>query len=199
LVVAPKKKGIIGSFEVRLEAFNVYEHVVVSADPTRFQEFSNYRQIVQRAQKQYVWSAVAAFDTYHRSLVAANRATTRLHNIDAALYAQILNAAAVKQGSTCYNCKGPDHFSKACPFATEGRQRSDAPGSARTPSDPPFRGKGRSWSEGGLAGYRDREVEICNNFNLSACYYRACRRAHICKICRGEHPASKCRTHTGRK
>jgi hypothetical protein len=185
LVVAAKKKNTITGFDQWLEAFNVYEQVVVSANPARFIEFSNYRQIMHRAQKQYIWPAVYTFDNYHRSALATS-IQGRLDQIDPALYAQVLNATAVKPNQGCFKCKAPDHQAKHCQFGNEAE--------SRLPSHQPFRGKGRSWSEGGLQGYGhvQTDSDICNNYNRNACYYRQCKRAHVCKVCKGSHPVTHC-------
>jgi hypothetical protein len=109
VTVAPKKRQTLTSYELWQEAFTVYEYVVVSSHPGKFAEFSSYRQIMQRASKQFHWPALCTFDAYHRIAVAGTPGR-RLDEVDASLYAQILNSTAVKANMGCYNCKATDHL-----------------------------------------------------------------------------------------
>ena len=34
--------------------------------------------------------------------------------------------------------------------------------------------------------------EVCRKWNRPGCNYRSCRHAHVCSICRGDHPAIRC-------
>jgi hypothetical protein len=182
ITVAPKKKQAISNFDQWLQAFTAYEYVLVGSNPSKFAECSAYRQIIQRANKQFLWPALCTFDMHHR-ITVANDPGRRLDNIDPALYAQILNSTAVKVNVGCFRCKDVDHVSRNCPFGVEE-------GAKPFHGSQPFRSKGRSWSESGPQPSLDGE--ICNNFNKSACYYRYCKRLHICKLCRGQHAANKC-------
>jgi hypothetical protein len=181
-----RRKRSIDSFEAWSEAYNQLEHVVVSAFPAKFPEFSLYRQIIHRAAKSFTWSAVAAFDVRHRMQVATTPGK-KFQEIDVALYAQVLNSTVAKIQGACYSCGANDHMARNCPFAADLPQQQRGP---------PFRNKDRPASVGSGQGRfgprQDESAEICNNWNREACNYRMCKRLHICKVCRGNHPSTRC-------
>lgn len=41
-------------------------------------------------------------------------------------------------------------------------------------------------------GPQRRVSGVCFDYNKKECYFRACKYAHLCQACKGEHPAFKC-------
>jgi len=105
----------------------------------------------------------------------------------------------------CYNCKGKDHFSSACP--DPNRASSFSPRSSALRPSFPAPGSGAMQRQAGsfppssapflnpqIAQSAARSTEFCHSFNYRHCNFSRCQRIHRCLKCNLPHPASQCTT-----
>ena len=160
----------IESFDIWLEAWTIYENLLLEKYPTRHKELSRYRDIIHKANRKYLWSSVYSYDV-HFHLNAALDPDTRLDVLDTTLFTTLLNS------SPCQRCKSPDYLICDCPFcaksAMEENQSSKKSGTCQSTW------KFEKW-------FTDTGNEGCNLFQRNACNQgKECKRAHVCKACRG--------------
>jgi len=175
----PRKiRKSIDSFSTWLEAWNNYELIVLEANPHVFDKMITYRALIQACDKKYVWSAVYAYDLQFRSKCGTTHSFA-FDSIDSSLYVSILDATTIKQLRRCHRCKSTDHEVKNCPFPEEVSQvGSDQKKKAQ-----------RSYPE---KWYHENK-EGCNNYQTGRCNLPGCRRAHVCRRCRGPDPLHRCK------
>lgn len=165
-----------------LQCWNIYEQVVITANPGTYIHLCSYRQFIQECDRKFTWNAVYAYDVRHRCKMG-NVKSLEFDNIDQELYTTILDATAVKKGQvTCFRCKSPNHVVQRCPFPAEmpmGPQQ-ETPKETQHKRKPPTK-----WFHQGKEG--------CNNFQYGKCVNAECVRAHVCKQCRGPEPWQSCR------
>ena len=133
--------------------------------------FSDFMSTIIAYAKKYSWSAVAAFDMRHRASLA--RTSINFLAIDHILISTVLDSTAViLNAQRCRRCRSLDHVDNECPFpATES--------SVTTP-------------ETSKSTHRNSQPEVCNNFNSLKCAFSDCKRAHVCRVCKGELPHPLC-------
>ena len=176
----------IESFDLWLEAWNIYEALLMDVDPTRYKELARYRDLIQKANRKFTWSAVYSYDVQFRLSLILNK-SAHFDTIDTTLYTTILDSSAVrKEGHVCQHCKSPNHLLRDCSFraksALEENQGTKKIG-PRTRQDSiskqPYYWKYEKW-------FASSGTEGCNLFQRNSCQQGAeCKRAHVCKACRG--------------
>ena len=177
-----KVKRSIDSFSTWLSAWNNYELVLMAKHPNIYKKLVAYRDLIQNCDKNFKWNAVMKYDMRFR----AKRGESNNFDfdiVDTTLYATIFDATAVKSTwKTCLRCNASDHLVADCPFPEEHQVAENASKYRKKTHDTTVR-----WFNNGIEG--------CNNYQLEhSCSYPGCRRAHVCRSCRGPDPYARCIT-----
>ena len=77
------------SFDIWLEAWTIYEDLLLDKDPVPYKEVSTYRDIIHKANRKYMWSSVYSYDVHFRSNAAIDP-NTCFDVLDTALYKTLL-------------------------------------------------------------------------------------------------------------
>ena len=117
-VIKSPRKRHIDSFDTWLHAWNVYEKLVMAAQPARYTELASYREQIQFANRKFRWSSVYLFDIHSRMARASkclHDSSARLDIIDTTLYATVPDTSALRpHPRQCSRCKSFDHMVKDC-------------------------------------------------------------------------------------
>ena len=167
-----KKKRTISSFQAWLGAWNVYEAILIRANPGLYKSCAEYRNFILDCSNKYQWIAVYQFDMKHRIKLSSRRSFD-FGSIDHTLFIITFDSSTIKKRGTCFRCKSTDHFVGNCPFLEEKDKMPKT-----------------NWSNQPTAHHQGKE--ICNKFQAAQCVYPQCKRAHVCRICRGPMPYSRC-------
>ena len=200
LSLDPKCKARhLSALQLWLRAWHLYEDTVLSFYPSRYQELSHYWCHIADLDQCFHWAAVLSYDAQfqHRCAIQG----LPFSAFDQQLYVTTLDAMATKVSACrCFWCQHFDHKVVNCPFplgaplekdlalkkAAQGQlglwnqqrhlqQHSLSRGSS--PQLPPVLYQGR---------------EICIKYQSHSCTFPTCRKAHVCRNCKQEHPASEC-------
>ena len=89
---------------------------MLDVEPLRYKELARYRDVIQKANRKFVWSAVYNYDVQFRLRLTINT-SARFDTVDTTLYTTILDSSAVrKEGISCQRCKSPNHLVRDCLF-----------------------------------------------------------------------------------
>ena len=200
-IIKGQRKRQIDSFDTWLQAWNVYEKLVMAAKPERYLELATYREQIQFANRKFCWSPIYMFDIHSRMAYASKVSRdphARLDILDTTLYATVLDASALRpHPRQCSRCKSFDHLVRDCTFPAPDQMEETSP--AHKPSgygrnisgNRPFGDQLSAWKY--AKWFSPSGQEGCNLFQRKTCYQGAnCKRAHICKTCRGDHPEADC-------
>lgn len=182
---AQKHRKPIDNFDLWLTAWNNYEALLVAHKPEMYSRALTHRQLIQKCNNKYMWQAVYTYDMRFRAKLAATR-SLEFNTIDTDLFVTILDSTAVKQNvQRCYRCKSYDHTVHECPFPPEYpvAKETKAP-----------KAKWNQKSTSSIEKWFHNGQEICNNWQQGRCTFPSCKRAHVCKGCRGDEPFYKCST-----
>ena len=168
-----KNKQGITNFLSWLRAWNQFEHIVLQSKADLYDKLATYRRLIQECDRKYKWQDVYMYDVKFRSKLASSSDKFAYDRVDVEIFVTTLDATAVKQsGFSCFRCKSSEHKVQNCPFqASEAMQEKP---------------KSQVWFHQGR--------EICNNWQVGKCTYTGCRRAHVCRKCRGPEPYFQCGT-----
>jgi hypothetical protein len=170
LELKPKRnRKVVDSFYTWLTAFNNFEELLVDHKPDIYASMVAYRRFIQQCDKKYLWSAVQAYDCRFRADLSRSN-SFEYQTVDIRLFSEIFDAGSLKNGRKCFRCKSFDHIATNCPF-----------------------------QEGQALEKMEKTMfskEVCFKFNEDNCSFQACRRAHVCRQCRGPHPQSRCPGYT---
>ena len=186
----PQRKRLVDSFDLWLQVWTKYEMEIVSAQTERYLELAAYREQIQLANRKFRWPFVYMFDVQTRTR-AASRNDIRLDVLDTTLYTTILDASALRaHPKQCTRCKSFNHLVRDCPFlAQEKPQEAAKPAGTRSQfsgANAPDSWKFDKW-------FTATGQESCNLYQRKRCNLDdACKRAHVCKACRGDHPKADC-------
>ena len=94
-------KVTIESFDSWLEAWSIYDALVMDVAPLRYKELARYRDVIQKANRKFVWSVIYNYDVQFRLSLNLNT-SVRFDTVDTTLYMTILDSSAVrKEGVSC--------------------------------------------------------------------------------------------------
>ena len=176
----------ITSFNVWLSAWNNYESLLVECQPKLYQGLSSYRQFIQKCDIKYKWHAIYAYDCRFRAKLSQAKCFT-YNKIDTELFVMIFDVTTVKQGTkTCYRCHSYEHIVGDCPFPAAEALEENKTQTTMSNSMQQKISTRPIWYHNGKEG--------CNNFQTGKCKFPQCKRAHVCKSCRGSEPHYRCGT-----
>ena len=181
LQLRPKRlRKSIDCFLTWLQAWNVYEAILVNYDCKLYNKLLAYRSFIQSMDRKYNWSAVFCYDVRFRTELSHNKQFDYDKPMND-LVVTILDATAVKNNiSRCFRCRSAEHMVSDCPFPATHPLEKDQTSKTRNQTQKVFK-------------WYHMEKEGCNNFNFGRCHYPGCQRAHVCKACRGPEPYIRCR------
>ena len=199
LSLAPKQKARhLSNLQLWLRAWHLYEDTVLSFYPNRYMEMSHYRRHISDLDQQFHWVAILSYDAQFQHKCAL--LNLPLSAFDQQLYITILDATATKAAARrCFQCQCYDHKVIDCPFppgallekevmAKKTAQSQQGQGNFRHQQQhPSHRGTGHQ-----LPAVYHQGREICIKYQSASCTFPNCRRAHVCRHCKQDHPASEC-------
>ena len=113
----------ITQLEKWLEAWNMYERVLMCHDDTLYHGLATYRDFILQCNKKFHWSAVYAYDRRYRAQLAAHK-SLEYGNIDNDLHNEVFDSASVRRDlQRCYRCQSIQHPVKLCPFPRNSPRR----------------------------------------------------------------------------
>lgn len=193
-VLRPQRKRTIDTFDTWLQAWNIYERNIMTTDPQRYFELARYRESIQMANRKFRWAQVYMFDIQSRMQAAANK-QARLDILDTTLYTTVLDASALKPNlRQCSRCKSFDHLVRDCAFlATDTLEEDKSPQKTTAKGKPTGNQTNNNAQWKFDKWFSSTGKEGCNLYQRKLCNQGAtCKRAHICKACRGEHAQADC-------
>lgn len=176
-----KPKRRISSYHSWAAAWNIYEALLMEYNPTVYKQCAEYRNFILDCSTKYQWESVALFDIKHRVKLSASR-SFNFGTIDHTLFITTFDASTIKKRGACFRCKRTDHLVKNCPFLEE-MQTAPQPSATVKQSN--------TYQQSPFSVFNGKE--ICNKFQDAKCFYPECKRAHVCRICKGPAPYSRCR------
>ena len=181
-----RTRKVIDSFTMWSKAWNGYERAIMAKYPDMYEKLVGYRELIQTCDTKYQWHAVSTYDMRFRHDIGKCKSFA-FDTMDTTLFSTILDATAVKvSAKTCLRCRSYDHFVSNCPFPAEASgSRSSSDNTITAQSQDKRRSPQPVWYHEGREG--------CNNFQSASCFYSGCKRAHVCKKCKGPDPFSKCK------
>ena len=166
--------------------------------PNRYMELSHYHRHISDLDQQFHWAAVLSYDAQFRHKCTLHNLP--LSTFDQQLYVTILDATVTMAAACrCFHCQCYDHKVIDCPFplgaplekevmAKKTVQNQQGWGNFHHQQQcPSSRATGSQ-----LPAVYHQGREICIKYQSASCTFPNCRRAHICRHCKQDHPASEC-------
>ena len=175
-----RSRRIIPDLATWLQCYAIYVAVKGTQQPASIPELMAYQAVIAKASRKFKWPSWIVYDQNFRQEAAGNPSQSWV-KVEPSLYAQCFTGQEVQGEGWCTTCQGVDHSTADCPFQPRKRPRL-----AMASSNPPPRGAKTS--------------EVCQKFNRfggDCSYGRKCKFAHVCEVCKGPHPVSRCRSRPG--
>ena len=200
LSLAPKHKTRhLSNLQLWLKAWHLYEDTALSFYPHRYMELSHYCRHISDLDQCFHWAAVRSYDAqfWHKCMLHS----LPLSTFDQQLYVTILDATAAKTTvHRCFQCQHFDHEVINCPFPLGAPLEKEAMMKKTVQSQQGWgtychqqqHTHSRSCGPQLPAVYHQGR-EICIKYQSGSCSFPHCRRAHICRHCKQDHPAIECR------
>ena len=171
-------KKAITDFSTWAQCFALYSAAVLIKQPSRATDLMAYFYTMANNARKYKWPSWLMYDQNFWSLMA-DTGSTVWAKISPEIFCQCFNSAQkVSQEAWCRNSYSVDHTSGQCPYIP-----------------PPTRGRQDTTLPAESARSRDTICKDFNNNKDKGCRWGTnCFRRHICSICRGPHPKSRCRS-----
>ena len=199
LLLAPKQKARhLSNLQLWLRAWHIYEDTLVSFYPHRYMELSHYHRQISDLDQHFHWAAILSYDAQFQHKCALHNQL--LSAFDQQLYVTILDTTVTKAAAyRCFCCQQYDHkvidcsFPPGAPLEKEAMVKKAAQsqqgwGNFRQQQQcPSNRGTGSQ-----LPAVYHQGREICIKYQSASCTFPNCRRAHVCRHCKQEHPALEC-------
>ena len=199
LSLAPKHKaGHLLNLQLWLRAWHLYEDTVLSFYIHRYMELSHYCRHISDLDQCFHWAAILSYNAqfWHKCM---------LHNLpfstfDQQLYVTILDATVAKaMACRCFHCQCFNHKVIDYPFPPGALLEKEAMAKKTVQSQQGWgifcHQQQHSSSKGSspqlLAIYHQGR-EICMKYQSASCSLPNCRRAHVCRHCKQDHPATEC-------
>ena len=190
-----RAKRVIDSYDAWSSAWNNYEALLVEDDPTLYTPMATYRRLIQKADRKYIWSAIAAYDHRFRAFLA-DAGSMDFNLVDPGLYAECLDAASVKSTGKCYRCKSANHVVADCPLPASApsseKKATTTPSGTGPTNKQPIQPQQQQQQPAAQPAWYHQGKRGCNNFQIGRCRNKKCPRAHVCQSCRGDQPYNRC-------
>ena len=159
-----------------LECYSALVSILATRYPLHTGQFMAYQRTIVKAHRSFVSEGWITYDSCYRQK-AANIKSLEWGKVDFNLYNETFIGRA-KALPRCAHCSSELHSSTACP---------DVPNSADTrPGGPPRKTRHMTEHSGSVCGLFDsRRGNQCT-------YASYCKFPHLCAICSGRHPQTRC-------
>ena len=200
LSLAPKcKVRHLSNLQLWLHAWHLYEDTVLSFFPHRYMELLHYRRHISDLVQHFHWASVLSYNAQfqHRCAVHGLPFST----FDQQLYVTTLDAIAAKATARRCFCQQFDHEVIDCPFPPGALLEKDLAAKKTAQSQQGWgtyqqqQQQQHSSSQGSspqLPAVYHQGREICIKYQSGSCSFPNCRRAHVCRHCKQDHPATEC-------
>ena len=199
--VVPKSqtRPKISDFNSWMVAWSNFMRVYTHFHPLRIHELIQYQSFICDFASQFTFSAWIGYEQMFRYRMALNPGLSWAR-VDEDLYNRYLRHWPLQ--TMCYVCRNFGHFANACPLRS-GRnpgvlpfpapQRSGASNSVNnSPSVPRASSSSVSRPDAGRGPRAAGTRHTCFYFNSNGCNSERCNFEHVCNVCFGGHPASRC-------
>ena len=170
-------RRLIAELATWIQCFSIYMVVVTRKRPERLAEMVAYQMIITKASQKYRWPSWLIYDQNFRMEAAGN--SQAWSKVEPGLYAQCFTGQARAAENWCTTCHGLDHATVRCPYRAQKRSWTTAFGERQS-------NRPQATSAVG---------DVCTKFNRynGDCKFGAkCRFTHMCSLCGGAHPATRC-------
>ena len=175
------------------------QNTVLSFYPSRYQELLHYWHHIADLDQHFHRAAVLSYDAQfqHRCTIQG----LPFSAFDQQLYITMLDTMATKVSAhRCFQCQHFDHEDVDCSFPPRAPLEKDPASKKAAQGQLGWeinRGTCSSITSHGASSPQLPPVfhqgrEICIKYQSNSCSFPNCRRAHVCKHCKQEHPASEC-------
>ena len=170
-------KRLIPDLATWVQCFSIYMAVLISQHNERTPSLLMYMASIAKLSQKFKWPSWIVYDHSYRQEAADSRRWD-WSKVDARIHAQCFTGIAISAEGWCRYCHSIDHASEYCPV-----KPVEPPKRQQQNLNPPPPAK------------REPGKHICKKFNKygGECNFgTSCRFQHICILCRGPHPASRC-------
>ena len=165
-----------------LQCFGVYVSIRGMQSPSSIPELMAYMSTIVRVNQEYTGTAWLNYDTLYRKHAALKR-DNKWSAINTTIYARCFTAAP-RNPVRCGMCAATTHTTQDC---VEGI----SPDTALERRMENMERQLTQWAPRPRPPIR-HSGEVCNKWNREECTFPYCRHTHVCSICAGAHPATRC-------
>ena len=161
-------------------------------------ELSHYQRHISDLDQHFHWAAILSYNAqfWHRCAVHG----LPFSAFDQQLYITTLDATVAKMmAHRCFHCQHFDHKVINCPFPLGAPLEKDSAGKKIAQSQQgwgTYRQQQQCSSSQGsspqLPPVYHQGREICIKYQSGSCSFPNCRRVHVCRHCKQDHPATEC-------
>ena len=168
---------------VWLQSYVVYVAVIAGKHPARISELMAYMILIIKASQEYEGLASFMYDEAFRRQAAAT-GLTEWSKINPSIFTECFNTRA-RSGTRCELCLTLGHDAEGC---TRSEGEGDLALRWRTMEAALASPHLRSSERGVPPGYE--ATDACKLYNEGRCHYQPCKFRHVCRECKGDHPAT---------
>ena len=187
----------VSDFSSWMVAWTNFLRIYTHFYPHRVHELIQYQSFIADFAAQFSFQAWWNYDRLFRERIAQNPGLSWAR-VDEDLYNRYLRHSPLQV--LCFSCRNFGHVASACPlrsgsmgsvppFRAPQRPAGNADSHSSTISRPPSNSAPRA-DDGRGQGTNRRDT--CFYYNGDGCNSNQCRYEHVCHICYGRHPASRC-------
>ena len=166
--------------------------------PHMYLELSHYQHHTVDLDQCFHWAAMLSYDAqfHHKCAIQG----LLFSAFDQQLYVTTLDATGAKVSACrCFRCQHFDHEVTDCPFPQGAPLEKDLAMKNATQGQQGW-GMHRQQQQHSTAMGSSSQLpaiyhqgrEICIKLQSGSCSFPSCRRAHMCRLCNQDHPASEC-------
>ena len=203
LVPKTQTRPRVSDFTSWMVAWNNFMAIYVHFWPHRIMELLRYQAIICDFASQFTVSSWMGYERMFRLRVSQNHGLS-WDRIDDSLYNRYLRHSTLQV--LCFSCRNFGHTSRSCPLQGSAQSTSsNVRTGAATSSPQPFRAPQQRPSFDSTGGQVPSSSRAdagrvpppgrrgtCFYFNGDGCNSADCRYEHVCFVCFGRHPASRC-------
>ena len=180
------------------QAWHLYKDTVLSFFPHRYLELSHYQCHILDLDQHFHWAAMLSYDAQFQHKCAVQGLP--FSAFDQQPYVTTFDTTAAKvMAHRCFQCQCFDHKVINCPFPLGAPLEKD-PATKKFAQGQQGQGmyqhqQQRSSTRGTssqLPAIYHQGREICIMYQSGSCSFPNCRRAHMCRHCKQDHPATEC-------
>ena len=187
-------KRTIKSFPSWLSAWNIFAQAFCFFFPGFAGSLLAYQSQITIYANRYEFNAWSTYDVHFRQNMANTHPHSSWGEVDRHLFDEILLCAPVL--AVCFTCREVGHYHSSCPSRVQaGIQNQPFLAPQRTTSSSRVvqsRAPTSTMLRSGHTSTSNSQPPVCRYFNAGSCTFHSCTFSHLCSICKGNHPATKC-------